>query len=65
MDNLEALRATHEALNDVLALVWRDAADLHAVRRAADVLRRNHAAHGLALTASLVDGGPEPLPPAQ
>lgn len=49
-----------------MAVVWRDNADLHVVRRAADVLRANRAAHGLPLTASLVDSGPaaEPVCPA-
>ena len=61
-DTLAAdLRGTHDALDRLLALVWRDNADLDAVRRAADVLRANHARRGLPMTASFVlPDGPTP-----
>jgi hypothetical protein len=51
---LDELRWTHDALDRLLALVWREQPDLDAVRRAADVLRLNHARRELPITASFV-----------
>lgn len=52
----EDLRRTHEALNELAALFWRDGPDLHAVRQAVEVLLRNRTKHGLPLTAAFVPG---------
>lgn len=56
MTDEEDLRRTHEALNELAALFWRDGPDLQAVRQAVEVLRDNRAKHGLPLTASFVPG---------
>lgn len=49
-----AIAKTHEALNDLAALFWRDQPDLF--RGAVAVLRENHERYGLPLTASFVVG---------
>jgi hypothetical protein len=50
------LQRTHEALNDLAALVWRDTLPYRGCERAVEVLRENFRKHGLPLTAAFSDG---------